>query len=125
MTDLLLAILHHLIVFGLAAVLAAELALMRSSSMSPQTVKLLGRFDFFYGMLAIAILVVGFVRVWFGAKGPDFYLHNHAFWAKIAAFAVVGLVSIKPTMRILAWQKSLQADAAFVPTLPDIARLRR
>jgi len=125
MTDLLLAIVHHLIVFGLAAVLAAELALMRSSSMSPQTVKLLGRFDFFYGMLAIAILVVGFVRVWYGAKGPDFYLHNHAFWAKIAAFAVVGLISIKPTMRILAWQKSLQANPAFVPTLPEIAKLRR
>jgi putative membrane protein len=125
MTDLLLAILHHLIVFGLAAVLAAELALMRSSTMSPQTVKLLGRFDFFYGMLAMAILVVGFVRVWFGAKGPDFYLHNHAFWAKIAAFAVVGLISIKPTMRILAWQKSLKANAAFVPPLPEIAKLRR
>jgi len=125
MTDLLLAIVHHLIVFGLAAVLAAELALMRSSTMSPQTVKLLGRFDFFYGMLAMAILVVGFVRVWFGAKGPDFYMHNHAFWAKIAAFAVVGLISIKPTMRILAWQKSLKENAAFVPTLPEIAKLRR
>ncbi len=125
MTDLLLAIVHHLIVFGLAAVLAAELALMRSSTMSPQTVKLLGRFDFFYGMLAMAILVVGFVRVWYGAKGPDFYLHNHAFWAKIAAFAVVGLISIKPTMRILAWQKSLKDNAAFVPTLPEIAKLRR
>ena len=125
MTDLLLAIVHHLIVFGLAAVLAAELALMRSSTMSPQTVKLLGRFDFFYGMLAMAILVVGFVRVWFGAKGPDFYMHNHAFWAKIAAFAVVGLISIKPTMCILAWQKSLKANAAFVPTLPEIAKLRR
>jgi len=125
MTDLLLAIVHHLIVFGLAAVLAAELALMRSSTMSPQTVKLLGRFDFFYGMLAMAILVVGFVRVWYGAKGPDFYMHNHAFWAKIAAFAVVGLISIKPTMRILAWQKSLKDNAAFVPTLPEIAKLRR
>ena len=125
MTDLLLAIVHHLIVFGLAAVLAAELALMRSSTMSPSTVKLLGRFDFFYGMLAMAILVVGFVRVWYGAKGPDFYMHNHAFWAKIAAFAVVGLISIKPTMRILAWQKSLKANAAFVPTLPEIAKLRR
>lgn len=125
MTDLLLAIVHHLIVFGLAAVLAAELALMRSSTMSPSTVRLLGRFDFFYGMLAMAILVVGFIRVWYGAKGPDFYMHNHAFWAKIAAFAVVGLISIKPTMRILAWQKSLKENAAFVPTLPEIAKLRR
>ena len=113
MTDLLLASVHHLIVFGIAAVLAAELALMRPAAMSPQTVKLLGRFDFAYGMLALAILAAGFIRVWYGAKGPDFYLHNHAFWAKIAAFAVVGLISIQPTLRIAAWQKKLKADAAF------------
>jgi putative membrane protein len=125
MTDLVLAIVHHLIVFALAAVLAAELALMRPAAMSPPTVKLLGRFDAAYGMLALAILVVGFIRVWYGAKGPDYYLHNHAFWAKIAAFAVVGLVSIPPTLRIAGWKKSLKADAAFMPPLPEIGKLRR
>jgi putative membrane protein len=125
MTDFLLASIHHLIVFALAAVLAAELALMRPAAMSPPTVKLLGRFDAAYGMLALAILVVGFIRVWYGAKGPDYYLHNHAFWAKIAAFAVVGLVSIPPTLRIAGWKKSLKADAAFMPPLPEIGKLRR
>lgn len=125
MTDLALAIVHHLLVFGIAAVLAAELALMRPAAMSPQTVKLLGRFDAAYGFLALAILAAGFVRVWYGAKGPDFYLHNHAFWAKIAAFAVVGLISIKPTLRIAAWQKTLKADAAFMPPLEEVSRLRR
>lgn len=125
MTDLALAIVHHLIVFGLAAVLAAELALMRPAAMSPQTVKLLGRFDAAYGVLALAILAVGFIRVWYGAKGPDFYLHNHAFWAKIAAFAVVGLLSIKPTLRIAAWQKSLKADGAFMPPLEEVGKLRK
>jgi putative membrane protein len=47
------------------------------------------------------------------------------FWAKIAAFGAVGLLSIRPTMRIAAWQKLLKADAAFVPQQDDIARLRR
>jgi putative membrane protein len=125
MTDLALAIVHHLIVFGIAAVLAAELALMRPAAMAPQTVRLLGRFDAFYGGLALAILVVGFARVWFGAKGADFYLHNPMFWAKIAAFAIVGLLSIKPTVRILAWQKSAQRDAGFVPAVAEIGALRR
>ena len=125
MTDLALAIVHHLIVFGLAAVLAAELALMRPAAMSPPTVKLLGRFDAAYGMLALAILAAGFIRVWYGARGPDFYLHNHAFWAKIAAFAVVGLISIKPTLRITAWQKTRKADAAFMPPLEEVGKLRR
>ena len=43
MTDFLLASVHHLIVFGIASVLAAELALMRPAAMSPHTVRLLGR----------------------------------------------------------------------------------
>jgi len=125
MSDLLLAIVHHLIVFGIAAVLAAELALMRPAAMSAQTVRLLGRFDFAYGMLALAILAAGFIRVWYGAKGPDFYLHNPVFWAKIAAFGAVGLLSIQPTLRIAAWQKAAKADAAFVPSLQEVGKLRR
>jgi len=125
MPDLVLAIVHHLIVFGIAAVLAAELALMRTAAMSPQTVRLLGRFDAFYGGLALAILVVGFARVWFGAKGADFYLHNPVFWAKIGAFGIVGLVSIKPTLRILAWQKSAKVNPVFMPALDEVRELRR
>lgn len=125
MTDLALAIVHHLIVFGIASVLAAELALMRPAAMSPQTVRLLGRFDAAYGLLALAILVVGFLRVKFGVKGAGFYMHNPMFWAKIGAFAAVGLISIKPTLRILAWQKLARADAAFVPALDEVGLLRR
>lgn len=125
MIDLVLASVHHLIVFGIAAVLAAELALMRPAAMSPHTVRLLGRFDAAYGLLAIAILFAGFARVWRGAKGAEFYMDNPMFWAKIAAFGVVGLLSIRPTMRIAAWQKRLKLDAAFVPPLEEIDKTRR
>ncbi|QBE64314.1 DUF2214 family protein [Pseudoduganella lutea] len=125
MTDLILAIVHHLIVFGIAAVLAAELALLRPTSMSPHTVKLLGRFDAFYGVLALAILVVGFGRVFHGAKGADFYLDNPVFWAKVGAFGIVGILSIKPTMQIVAWQKSLKTDAGFTPSAEELKGVRR
>lgn len=125
MTDLVLAIVHHLIVFGIAAVLAAELALMRPAAMSPHTVRLLGRFDALYGALAAAIVAVGFARVWFGAKGADFYLHNPVFWAKVGSFGVVGLISVRPTLRILAWQTALERDGGFVPAAAEIAGMRR
>jgi putative membrane protein len=125
MSDLILAIVHHLIVFGIAAVLAAELALLRPAAMSPQTVKLLGRFDGIYGFLALAILVAGFGRVFHGPKGADFYLDNPVFWVKVGAFAVVGILSIKPTVRILAWQKALKADAGFTPPVDDLTAVRR
>jgi len=125
MIDFFLASVHHLIVFGIAAVLAAELALMRPAAMSPHTVRLLGRFDAAYGLLAIAILFAGFARVWRGAKGAEFYMDNPMFWAKIAAFGVVGILSIRPTMRIAAWQKQRKLDAGFVPPLEEITKLRR
>ncbi|GGY46200.1 DUF2214 family protein [Pseudoduganella albidiflava] len=125
MSDLILAIVHHLIVFGIAAVLAAELALLRPAAMSPHTVKLLGRFDTVYGALALAILVAGFGRVFHGPKGAAFYVDNPVFWVKVGAFAVVGILSIKPTVRILAWQKSLKADAAFTPPADDLGAVRR
>ncbi|MEW6760197.1 MAG: DUF2214 family protein [Pseudomonadota bacterium] len=125
MIDLFLASVHHLIVFGIASVLAAELALMRPAAMSPHTVRLLGRFDAAYGLLALAILFAGFARVWHGAKGADFYLDNPVFWAKIAAFGVVGILSIRPTLRIAAWRKLLKADAAFVPPQEEIHKVRR
>ena len=125
MIDFFLASVHHLIVFGIAAVLAAELALMRPAAMSPHTLRLLGRFDAAYGLLAIAILFAGFARVWRGAKGAEFYMDNPMFWAKIAAFGVVGLLSIQPTLRIAAWQKQRKLDAGFVPPMEEIAKLRR
>lgn len=125
MIDFFLASVHHLIVFGIAAVLAAELALMRPAAMSPHTVRLLGRFDAAYGLLALAILFVGFARVWRGAKGAAFYMDNPVFWAKIAAFGVVGILSIRPTLRIAAWQKRLKLDAAFAPPPEEINRIRR
>ena len=103
--DLLLAILHHFLVFSLAGLLAAELVLLRPGLSGPN-LGLLGRIDGAYGGIAVAVIVVGICRVIYGLKGWEFYVSNHAFWAKMAAFVVVGLLSIRPTMRILAWRRS-------------------
>ena len=51
-------------------------------------------------VLAMLIIVVGVGRVLFGLKGWEFYVYNWAFWAKMAAFALVGLLSIQPTIRL-------------------------
>lgn len=103
--DLLLAILHHFLVFTLAGLLAAELALVRPGLSGPN-LALLGRIDSAYGGVAMAVIVVGICRVIFGLKGWEYYVSNHAFWGKMVAFVIVGLLSIRPTMRILAWRRS-------------------
>jgi putative membrane protein len=122
--DLTLAALHHLLAFGIAATVTAELVLVRPG-LAAASLRLLGRYDAAYGLLALALLVVGILRVNFGAKGADFYLHNHVFWTKMALFGVMGLLSIRPTLRILGWQKALRADAGFTPPATEIASVRR
>jgi putative membrane protein len=103
--DLLLAILHHFLVFTLAGMLVAELALVRPG-LSGTGLGVLGRIDGAYGGVAMAIIVVGVCRVLFGLRGWEYYVSNHAFWGKMIAFVIVGLLSIRPTMRIIAWRRS-------------------
>lgn len=123
MTDLLLAIAHHLLVFSLAAILAAELAMIRPG-LAGVGLRRLGIIDLHYGLIAALILIVGFARVYMGVKGPDAYLGNWAFWAKIGAFVIVGLLSSLPTMRILQWRKAARADANFAVSEGDVRGVR-
>lgn len=122
--DLSLAIVHHLLVFLLAGVLAFEVGVVRPS-MKSEDIWRVSRVDNWYGILAAAIIVVGFSRAIYAAKGWAYYEVNGFFWAKIAAFAVVGLLSIMPTIRIIGWRRALKADAAFLPATPAIAGVRR
>ena len=123
MTDLVLAIVHHLLVFGLAGILAAELAAVRPG-LSGDSLRRLGLVDMHYGLFAVLILIIGFARVYMGVKGPEAYLGNWAFWAKIGAFAIVGLLSAPPTLRILQWRKRARAEPGFSLTDADVNAVR-
>ena len=123
MTDLVLAIAHHLLVFALAAILAFELAMVRPG-LAGTDIKRLGMIDLHYGMIAGLILAVGFARVFLGVKGPDAYLGNWVFWAKIAAFLMVGVLSVQPTIRIAGWRRAAKADPAFVLSAEQAAAVR-
>jgi putative membrane protein len=122
-TDLVLAILHHLLVFSLAGIIAAEVVLVRND-MTASTVRRLARIDRHYGMVAMLVIVVGAARVAWGLKGWEFYVYNWVFWAKMAAFLIVGLLSIKPTMRFLAWSRQAGADAGWRVPEAELASVR-
>jgi putative membrane protein len=124
LTDAILAIAHHLLIFALLAVLVTEMVTVRVGLTRAQVVYL-SRLDIGFGVLAGLILIVGFSRVFFGLKGPAFYLDNWVFWAKIAAFLVVGLLSILPTLRIIAWRRAATTNPDFAPPRDDIRRVRR
>ena len=115
-TDLILAILHHLLAFGLFGVFLALFAMVRPG-LSGAALHRVAIIDRFQGAFAGLLIVVGVLRVLYGLKGPDFYLSSWTFWAKMAAFMTVGLLSALPTIRIIGWHKAAKADPAYV--VPD------
>jgi putative membrane protein len=105
MLDLVLAIAHHLLIFALFGVLAVEFVVVRPG-VTQAWIARIGRVDLWYGILAALILAVGSSRAVFAAKGWLYYSHNAFFWAKIATFALVGLLSVPPTIAYIRWRRA-------------------
>jgi len=124
MTDLILAIAHHLAVFTLVAIFAAEFALLRPG-LEGKRFRQLASLDRAYGATAMLVIVVGIVRVIFGSAGWEYYVGNWVFWAKMIAFLGVGLASIQPTVSIMRWLKAARADTGFTPAAAEVAAARR
>ena len=122
--DLVLAALHHLLIFALAGVIAFEIGVVKQG-LAAADIRRLGKVDLWYGILAALIIIVGFSRAVFAAKGWAYYSVNHFFWAKIGAFAIVGLLSIWPTVAFIRWRGALKNDAAFAPGPRQIVTVRR
>ena len=121
--DLVLAIVHHLLVFTLVGILAFEIGTV-SLTMKRDEILRVGRVDNWYGILAGVIIVVGFIRTSIAAKGWAYYEVNVFFWAKIATFVVVGLLSIPPTVAIIRWSNALKSNSAFAPPAETVRRIR-
>jgi putative membrane protein len=115
-----LAIIHHLLAFGLVIMLAMELAYLRGDTVP---VKRLTGLDAGYGGVAVLVLLVGAARVVWGEKGWEFYQTNPFFWAKIATFSAIGLISIAPTIAFIRWARAAKADPAFQPQATEVKRM--
>lgn len=107
--DFFLAVTHHLALLILVGALSAESALLR---LAPQgeIVERLARLDALYGISAVTMLLAGGARLAWGAKDWVFYSGNLLFWLKLLLFALVGVLSIVPTLRFLAWRKKWRSD---------------
>ena len=117
----LFAFLHHAAAFLLVAVVMVELVLMRGE-ITVASARTLLRMDSVYGISAVVLLIVGFVRVAYTEKGAGYYFHSGPFLAKLALFVMVGLLSIVPTVRFFGWRKAVRAGQA--PAIDDAARRR-
>ena len=122
--DLILAIAHHIAVFLLVGLFAAEFTMIRPG-LSGSRITQLARIDATYGAVAALVIAIGLLRVTFGASGWSYYAGNHMFWAKMAAFAIMGFLTIPPTIAIRQWVGATRRDPDFAPALADITRNRR
>ena len=122
--DLILAISHHLAVFLLVAILAAEFALLRPG-LAGSSIAQLARIDAAYGGVAALVIVVGVLRVIYGASGWEYYVGNYAFWAKMAAFVAMGLLTVPPTLAIRRWLKAGKENSNHAVPAAEIASSRR
>lgn len=123
-TDLVLAIAHHLAVFTLVGILAAEFALIRPG-LPNHRIQPLAQLDMAYGAIAGVVIAIGVLRIMFGAAGWQYYVTNYAFWGKMAAFVAIALCSLPPTAAIRHWHGQHRTDPGFVPPAADIIRMRR
>jgi putative membrane protein len=123
--DAILAYLHYISIFALVAFLVVQLILTQRA-LDAATIRLLGRLDIGYFVGAIAVLITGFLRAIYGAKGPDFYFNSWPVYVKIGLFLAIGIISIKPTLTFIQWRRAIDHDPAWqVPAQEQrkIARL--
>ena len=122
-TTALVAFLHHVLAFALTACLAYEFIAYRKN-MSIGEIRRIQRVDLAYGISAGLLLLVGLLRVFFFAKGPNFYMNNPFFWVKMTAFLLVALLSIDPTIRYIRWNRTLRQNKVPEISEPEYRRTR-
>lgn len=123
-TEALLAYGHILAILMMATFLASETALCRAEWINRAAVERLARVDLLYGISALAVLLTGLARTWWGIKGAGWYWSQPLLHAKVTLFVVIGAMSIVPTLRFLRWRRAVRADGS-LPTAEQLRATRR
>ncbi len=119
-----LAYAHFLAIFSVVVFLTSEAALCRSEWMNAAVVRRLARLDLIYLFAAIAVLATGLARTYWGVKGMGWYWQQPLLHIKVTLFALIGVLSIKPTLSFLRWRRQLDADGS-LPGADEIRSVRR
>lgn len=123
MVEPLVAYLHYLSIVLTGGFLIAEMVVCRPG-MTDEQRRRLPVVDVVFFVSALAALATGLLRLFFYAKGVGFYLGNPFFWAKMALYVSVAVLSIKPTLTFGRWKRALAAGSA-APAADEITGVRR
>jgi putative membrane protein len=83
--------------------------------MDRHAVRLLPPLDMLYLLAVIGVIATGLLRLLFFAKGAAFYAVSQMFWIKMALFAIVGLLSLPPTLAFIATRRAAAGGNFAVP----------
>ncbi len=121
--DFLLASAHHLLLFGLVAMLAVQSTLL-SRPLDAGLLRRLAGIDRGYGATAVLLLLAGAARVGMGAKGAAYYMHNPWFHAKVGAFVLAALLSVWPTVAFIRWRREAARQPGWQPMPARVGQVR-
>lgn len=114
-TEILLRYLHFVSIFVIVGTLTAEFVLLKPT-LTRQEIRRIAMIDGIYGLAAVILLVAG-LTMWLGGytKPEVYYSENWIFLTKVTCFAIIGLLSIYPTIFFLRNRKGKAKDFVRVP----------
>ncbi len=122
--DAFLAYLHFISIFVLFGYLIVETVAIRGT-LNAETIPRLARSDIIYFGAAMAVLATGFLRLAFGAKGPDYYLSWWPIYAKLGLFIVIAVISVTPTLAFIRWRRMVANDPSWQVPPAEQKKMRR
>jgi putative membrane protein len=114
-TEILLRYIHFISIFAIVGSLVSEHLLLRKE-LTRAEVGRLSRIDAVYGIAALTLLTAG-LTLWLGGFGKpaEFYTKNWIFHTKITLFAVIGILSIYPTVFFIKNRKGNPDEKIIIP----------
>ncbi len=115
--EIILRYIHFISIFTIVSSLVSEHLLLKKTMTRGELARL-ARIDAVYGIAALILLTAG-LTLWLGSVGKPawFYSKNWVFHLKITLFAVVGLLSIYPTVFFLRNRKGDATETVSVPKM--------
>jgi putative membrane protein len=106
---------HFISIFAIVSTIVSEHILLKKE-MTRQEIGRIASIDAVYGMAALTLLAAG-LTLWLGSVGKPavFYSKNWIFHMKITSFALVGILSIRPTVFFLKNRKGDAQETVVVP----------
>ena len=113
--EIILRYIHFISIFAIVGSLVSEHILLRKA-ISRKEIGRIAKIDAIYGIAALTLLTAG-LTLWLGSVGKPsyFYSKNWIFHIKITLFALIGILSIWPTVFFLRNRKGNPDEMVQVP----------